>query len=115
MLQAIPREAEAYGIGERKYYLVLAACAIFWQLMNVGFVGVIFCSSSLLAGIVVSLLVPIGEILPVLVLHEKFNGGKGVATALSIWGFVSYLYGEYRHHNKEKQTADAALELPTAP
>ncbi|MQM23180.1 hypothetical protein Taro_056243, partial [Colocasia esculenta] len=71
--------------------------------MSVGYVGVIFCSSSLLAGVVIATLMPLGEILPVLVLHERFNKGKGLALALSIWGFVSYLYGEYRQQKRQKR------------
>uniref|UniRef100_A0A1D1YGF5 Probable purine permease n=1 Tax=Anthurium amnicola TaxID=1678845 RepID=A0A1D1YGF5_9ARAE len=116
--QAIPREAKAYELGETKYYVVLVANAVLWQLMNLGFVGVISCSSSLLAGIVFAMLLPVGQILPVLVLDEKFDGAKGVALALAIWGFVSYLYGEREQQKKQQQMvnpetgANEGLELP---
>uniref|UniRef100_A0A1D1Z6N8 Probable purine permease n=1 Tax=Anthurium amnicola TaxID=1678845 RepID=A0A1D1Z6N8_9ARAE len=110
--QAIPREARDYGLGETKYYVVLVADAASWQLYNLGVMGTIACSSSLLAGIVVALLLPASEIAAVLFLHEKFNGGKGVALALSLWGFVSYWYGELQRSSKASQTCEVEVSAP---
>ncbi|CAA7394167.1 unnamed protein product [Spirodela intermedia] len=111
---AIKREAEQiYELGETKYYLVLVGAALFWQMMTLGFLGVICCSSGLFAGVIIAMLLPVGEIMPVLLLDEQFTSAKGIATALCFWGFLSYLYGE-RQQTQEKLApppATAGLEL----
>ena len=68
-----------------------------------GAVGIIFCASSLLSGIVIAVLLPMTEILAVIFYREKFQAEKGVALALSLWGFVSYFYGEIKDDKKKKQ------------
>ena len=68
-----------------------------------GAVGVIFCASSLLSGIVIAVLLPVTEVLAVIFYREKFQAEKGVALALSLWGFVSYFYGEIKDDKKKKQ------------
>uniref|UniRef100_R7WFZ7 Probable purine permease n=1 Tax=Aegilops tauschii TaxID=37682 RepID=R7WFZ7_AEGTA len=93
---AIPREAREFGLGQIGYYLLLAASAIVYQFFFLGTIGAIFYGSALLAGVIMTVLIPVTEVLAVLFFHEPFNGTKGVALALSLWGFVSYLYGEIR-------------------
>lgn len=112
--QAIPKEAREFELGEPKYYMVLIWGAICWQILNVGMVGVVFTASSLFCGIMIAVLVPIGEILAVIFLNEKFNGSKGVALVLSLWGFASYLYGEMKQSKKLKQTSSMELPSPIA-
>ncbi|XP_030933558.1 purine permease 3-like [Quercus lobata] len=101
--QAIPREARAFELGETKYYVVIVWSAIIWQCFFMGAVGIIFCASSLLSGIVIAVLLPVTEILAVIFFREKFQAEKGVALALSLWGFVSYFYGEIKDDKKKKQ------------
>ncbi|XP_020104228.1 purine permease 3-like [Ananas comosus] len=110
--KAIPKEAREFGLGETKYYMVLIWDALFWQAVNMGMVGVICCASSLLAGIMIAILLPLSEILAVMFLGEKFDGSKGVALALSLWGFISYLYGEKRQGEKKRQAAEVELPAP---
>lgn len=100
-MQAIGREAGAYGLGETKYYLVLTAVAILFQMIFVGSIGIVFCTSSLFAGVVTATLLPLTEIAAVIVYHEKFTGEKGMALALCLWGFTSYFYGAYRMEKKQ--------------
>lgn len=109
--QEIAREAKAYKLGEGKYYVVVAWCCIFWQFFFLGAIGVIFCASSLLSGIIIAVLLPITETLGVLLYKEKFKSEKGVALVLSVWGFVSYFYGEIRQSRKEqlKKTQEGDL------
>ncbi|MQM20625.1 hypothetical protein Taro_053649 [Colocasia esculenta] len=109
---AIPIEAGEYDLGEAMYYLVLTTGAVSWQVFNLGLLGIISCSSSLLAGIVVALLLPVTEVMAVLLFHEKFDGGKGIALALSLWGFISYWYGDLQHHNRKMQTCEVELPAP---
>uniref|UniRef100_A0ACD5YH41 Uncharacterized protein n=1 Tax=Avena sativa TaxID=4498 RepID=A0ACD5YH41_AVESA len=93
---AMPREAQEFGLGKAGYYLLLAGSAIVYQFFFLGTIGAVFYGSALLAGVIMTVLVPVTEVLAVLFFHEPFNGTKGVALALSLWGFVSYLYGEVR-------------------
>ncbi|KAK1302805.1 Purine permease 3 [Acorus calamus] len=101
--QVMTKEAKEYELGETKYYVVLVFCAIFWQLFFVGAVGAISCYSSLLAGIIIAVMIPVTESLAVLFFHENFSGEKGISLALSIWGFASYFYGEYKMEKKKRK------------
>ncbi|PIA54310.1 hypothetical protein AQUCO_00900686v1 [Aquilegia coerulea] len=101
--QAIPREATQFDLGAGKYYLLLASSAVVWQLMFLGIMGTIFCTSSLFAGIMNATLLPFTQIAGVIVYKEKFTGEKGMALALSLWGFASYFYGAYRDNKKQTQ------------
>lgn len=93
---AIPGEAREFGLGQAGYYLLLAGSATMYQCFFLGTIGAIFYGSALLAGVVMTVLIPVTEVLAVMFFHEPFNGTKGVALALSLWGFVSYFYGEIR-------------------
>ncbi|KAF6147832.1 hypothetical protein GIB67_014412 [Kingdonia uniflora] len=110
--QVIPREAREYGIGETKYYLVLVMSALAWQFYFLGAIGVIFCSSSLFSGIMTSVLLPVTEIFGVIFFKEDFTSEKGVALALSIWGFISYFYGEFKQSKKLKKLILPNMEEP---
>ncbi|CAI0463798.1 unnamed protein product [Linum tenue] len=101
--QAIPREASGSSLGETKYYVVLVFSAIIWQAFFLGAVGVIFVGSSLLSGILIAVLLPVTEVLAVIFYSESFHAEKGVSLGLSLWGFVSYFYGEHRENNKKKK------------
>uniref|UniRef100_A0A0E0M278 EamA domain-containing protein n=1 Tax=Oryza punctata TaxID=4537 RepID=A0A0E0M278_ORYPU len=93
---AIPGEAQEFGLGQAGYYLLLAGSAAMYQCFFLGTIGAIFYGSALLAGVIMTVLIPVTEVLAVMFFHEPFNGTKGVALALSLWGFVSYFYGEVR-------------------
>ncbi|TKV97763.1 hypothetical protein SEVIR_9G517000v4 [Setaria viridis] len=109
--QALPNEAATFGLGKTNYYLVLIWDAISWQLLNLGIMGLITCASSLLAGIMIAVLLPLSQVLSVIFLHEKFNGPKGIALVLSLWGFASYLYGERAQKKQELQKNEQQLAL----
>ncbi|KAF6166782.1 hypothetical protein GIB67_005658 [Kingdonia uniflora] len=100
--RAIPKEAREYEIGEAKYYLVLVVTAVVWQCFFLGAAGVIFSASSLFSGIMIAICLPITEILAVIFYHEDFKAEKGISLALSIWGFFSYFYGEFKKSKIEK-------------
>ncbi|KAL6317684.1 hypothetical protein AAG906_030438 [Vitis piasezkii] len=109
--QAISREAKEYELGEAKYYLVVVWNGIIWQCFFLGAIGVIFSASSLVCGIVIAVLLPVTEILAVIFFQEKFQAEKGVSLALSLWGFVSYFYGEIKD-SKKKKNPTPETELP---
>ncbi|KAI3810287.1 hypothetical protein L1987_19898 [Smallanthus sonchifolius] len=100
--KAIPREARNFELGEVTYYVILSVNSLFWQFFFLGAIGVIFCGSSLLSGIIIATLLPLTESLAVLFFHERFQAEKGLSLALSIWGFISYFYGELKHVKKMK-------------
>ncbi|XBH87236.1 hypothetical protein VPH35_074738 [Triticum aestivum] len=107
-------EAATFGLGETNYYLVLVWDAVSWQLLNLGIMGLITCASSLLAGIMIAVLLPLSEILAVLFLHEKFDGPKGIALVLSLWGFASYMYGEKVQQKKAAPQKNQLLQQQMA-
>ncbi|XP_028072496.1 purine permease 3-like [Camellia sinensis] len=104
--QAIPKEARAFGLGETTYYVVVVCSAIIWQCFFLGAVGVIFSASSLLCAIIIAVLLPVTEILAVIFYHEKFQAEKGVSLILSLWGFVSYFYGEFKHSKQQQKSEE---------
>ncbi|OWM79998.1 hypothetical protein CDL15_Pgr006302 [Punica granatum] len=98
--QVIPREAKEFGLGEFTYYVIIVCSAIVWQCFFLGAIGVIFCASSLSSGIIIAIMLPVTEVLGVIFFKEKFTAEKGVSLVLSLWGFVSYFYGEIKHTKK---------------
>ncbi|KAK2659854.1 hypothetical protein Ddye_006387 [Dipteronia dyeriana] len=109
--KAIRREAREFELGEGRYYVLAVGSALIWQCFFLGAVGVIFCASSLLSGILISVLLPVTEVLAVIFYDEKFQAEKGVSLVLSLWGFISYFYGEIKQNNKKmKQTP--VTEMP---
>lgn len=107
-MKGIAAESRKFELGETIYYVVLVSTAILWQLSVLGSVGILFGTSALVTGIMSSFLLPISEVLAVIFYHEKFGGEKGVALALSLWGFVSYLYGEWKLSKQKKNLTQEA-------
>ncbi|KAJ7006853.1 hypothetical protein NC653_006040 [Populus alba x Populus x berolinensis] len=66
-------------------------------------------------GLVSSLLVPVQQAFAVIILKEVFNAEKGMALAMCLWGFASYLYGEYQkpEANKEESTRQVGDSVGT--
>ncbi|GAV83238.1 TPT domain-containing protein [Cephalotus follicularis] len=112
--QAIAREAREFDLGEAKYYVVVVVSAIIWQCFFIGVVGVIFCSSSLLSAIMIALSLPVTEVLAVIFFNEKFTSEKGVSLGLSLWGFVSYFYGEIKLKKKLKKNTETETVAPSS-
>ena len=100
-------------MGETKYYVILVCTAMMWQLFFLGVNGVIFCGSSLLSSIIITLSLPVVEILAVIFYDEKFQPEKGVALVLSLWVFFSYFYGEFKQSKETKKNCTAEIEPST--
>ncbi|KAI3883582.1 hypothetical protein MKX03_016264 [Papaver bracteatum] len=103
--QVIPREGRNFGLGEGKYYFLIVALAVIWQFFAVGFLGIIYCTSSLFTGIFTTCLLPFTQVAASIAFHEKFTGQKGMSLALCLWGFVSYFIGEYKKTRKPQPIA----------
>lgn len=52
------------------------------------------------------------EVLAVIIYKENFQAEKGVALVLSLWGFVSYFYGEIKQERKKNKNLCLETELP---
>ncbi|XP_055810325.1 purine permease 3-like [Solanum dulcamara] len=111
--QAISREAKQFNLGEASYYIVVIWSAIIWQCFFVGAVGVIYLSSALMSGVMIAALLPVTEILGVIFFSEKFSGEKGLSLFLSLWGFVSYFYGEFKQRKKVEKMKNQENEMTT--
>ncbi|KVH98527.1 purine permease 1-like [Cynara cardunculus var. scolymus] len=109
--KVISREAEDFGVGKIKYYVILSVSVVLWQCFFLGAIGVIFYGSSLLLGVIVTIQIPVTEILAVIFYNEKFKTEKGVALVLSLWGFISYFYGEYKYMKPVKDDAQSVREV----
>ncbi|KAF1889811.1 hypothetical protein Lal_00025140 [Lupinus albus] len=107
----ISREAREFGLGEAKYYVILVGCAILWQFYLMGAIGIVFCASSLFSGVMVSVMLPITEVLAVIFYKESFEATKGISLVLSLWGFVSYFYGEFIKAKKIRKKLISETEL----
>lgn len=93
--QALHREAEGFRLGKIDYSMALVWTAVVWQLGFIGVFGVTSMANSLLSGVIIAVTIPAVEVLAVILFHEKFSAEKGMALVLALWGFASYLFGEY--------------------
>ncbi|KAL1217395.1 Purine permease 1 [Cardamine amara subsp. amara] len=99
--KVIPKEAKEFKIGGSVfYYALIVITGIVWQGFFLGAIGIVFCASSLASAVLISVLLPVTEVLAIVCFREKFQAGKGVALLLSLWGFVSYFYGEFKSGKK---------------
>lgn len=115
-LQIIAREARDFKLGgSRYYYVVVVFMAIIWQGFFLGAIGMIFCVSSLVSGIFISALLPVTEVLAVLCFREKFQAEKGISLVLTLWGFVSYFYGQTKSENKAQDQESQETQLSQLP
>ncbi|CAH2059541.1 unnamed protein product, partial [Thlaspi arvense] len=116
----IAKEARDFKLGgSTYYYVVVAFTPIIWQGFFLGSIGIIFCASSLVSGILISTLLPLTEVLAVLCFRENFQAEKGISLFLTLWGFLSYFYGQIKYEKKKKktqaQTQAHETQLPQLP
>ncbi|KAI3953337.1 hypothetical protein MKW92_050406 [Papaver armeniacum] len=99
---AMHKEAREFGLGTKMYSLVLVSNMVVWQMMFIRRAGIIFCTSSLFAGVMSAIFSTLSQIAAVIAFHENFTGVKGMALALTLWGFTSYFFGSYKKTKKPK-------------
>jgi drug/metabolite transporter (DMT)-like permease len=83
-MQAIPREAQEFGLGKAGYYVLLVGAAIMYQLFCLGIMGAVFYGSALLGGVIMTVLIPVTEVLAVLFFHEQWRSQSNKAVMSSI-------------------------------
>ncbi|XP_020679049.2 probable purine permease 5, partial [Dendrobium catenatum] len=86
-------EAKSFKTGQISYYMVLVWSAITFQLGVLGGTAVLFLASTLLAGVLNAVRVPITSIAAVIFLHDPMGGFKILSLILTVWGFGSYIVG----------------------
>ncbi|KAH7283345.1 hypothetical protein KP509_34G002500 [Ceratopteris richardii] len=99
---AMKAEAMAFETGMAAYINTLLWSAVGWQLYLLGGVGIVFLASSLLSCSFMTAMIPVLPLLAVVFFHDDFSAEKAIAMVLSIWGFISYLYGGYTDHTQTK-------------
>ncbi|KAJ6846049.1 putative purine permease 5 [Iris pallida] len=86
-------EARGFKGGEVSYIMVLTWAAITFQLGVLGGTAVLFLASTVLAGVLNAVRVPITSIAAVICLHDPMSGFKILSLVLTVWGFGSYIVG----------------------
>ncbi|CAL5374575.1 unnamed protein product [Camellia sinensis] len=93
--QSMTSEARSFVGGEVSYLMVLIWGAITFQLGVLGSTAVLFLSSTVLAGVLNAVRVPITSIAAVILLHDPMSGFKIMSLIITVWGFASYIYGNH--------------------
>lgn len=91
--QAMKSEAQTFKGGESSYYWVLIWTVISYQLGILGATAVVFLASTVMAGVLNSVRVPITSIAAVVLLKDPMSGFKILSLIITFWGFASYIYG----------------------
>lgn len=91
--QAMKSEASSFKHGEVAYYMVLLWGAITFQLGVLGGTAILFLASTVLAGVLNAVRVPLTSIVAVILFHDTMSGFKILSLILTVWGFGSYIVG----------------------
>ncbi|KAE9462577.1 hypothetical protein C3L33_05505, partial [Rhododendron williamsianum] len=93
--QGMSSEARSFEGGKVSYIMVLIWGAITFQLGVLGSTAVLFLASTVLAGVLNAVRVPITSIAAVILLKDPMGGFKILSLIITFWGFASYIYGNY--------------------
>lgn len=91
--QGMKSEAKTFEGGAVAYYQVLIWGAVTFQLGVQGATAVLFLASTVFAGVLNSIRVPLTSIAAVILLHDPMSGFKILSLLITFWGFASYIYG----------------------
>ncbi|CAH2061275.1 unnamed protein product [Thlaspi arvense] len=91
--QGMAQEAKSFKGGESLYTQVLVWSAVTFQLGVLGATAVLFLASTVMAGVLNAVRVPITSVAAVILLHDPMSGFKILSLLLTFWGFSSYIYG----------------------
>lgn len=100
--QGMKSEARNFKGGQASYYMVIIWSAITFQLGVLGATGVLFLASTVLAGVLNAVRVPLTSIAAVILLSDPMSGFKILSLVLTFWGFCSYIYGNYASPSKSR-------------
>ncbi|XP_062193426.1 probable purine permease 5 [Phragmites australis] len=100
---AMRREASRFKHGEAAYANVMVWTAVTFQLGVLGGTGVLFLASTVLAGVLNAVRVPLTSVAAVIWFHDPMSGFKILALVITVWGFASYMVG----HSSAKSTSSS--------
>jgi drug/metabolite transporter (DMT)-like permease len=98
---AMRSEAVRFSHGEAAYVNVILWSAVTFQLGVLGGTGVLFLASTVLAGVLNAVRVPLTSVAAVIWFHDPMSGFKILALVITVWGFASYMVG----HSSIKKTS----------
>nr|XP_010924628.3 probable purine permease 4 [Elaeis guineensis] len=104
------RVEESWDLGKAGYWVTIVATVVTWQMCFMGTAGMVFLTSSLHSGVCMTALLAVNVVGGVVAFGDVFGGQKAVALALCLWGFSSYLYGEYKKKKKEEEAREEEEE-----
>ncbi|RZC48216.1 hypothetical protein C5167_041163 [Papaver somniferum] len=84
-----------FNLGTTSYWLTIGFTIFCWQFTFMGTAGLVFLTTSLNSGICMTAILSMNVVGGVLAYGDSFGGAKAISTVLCVWGFSSYLYGEY--------------------
>ncbi|KAL0348090.1 UNVERIFIED_CONTAM: putative purine permease 5 [Sesamum angustifolium] len=90
-------EAKTFKGGRSSYLSVLIWGVVSFQVGILGATAVLFLASTVLAGVLNSIRVPLTSIAAAILLHDPMSGFKILSVIITFWGFASYIYGNYPH------------------
>ncbi|CAK9315074.1 unnamed protein product [Citrullus colocynthis] len=91
--QNMKSEAASFVGGTPSYLVVVIWSGVSCQLGVLGGTAVLFLSSTIFAGVLNAVRVPITSIGAVIFLKDPMSGFKILSLVITFWGFSSYLYG----------------------
>ncbi|GAB2280800.1 Probable purine permease 5 [Dionaea muscipula] len=109
--QKMASEAREFKGGPSSYYMVLVWGAISFQLGILGGTAVLFLASTVLAGVLNSVRVPITSIAAVILLSDPMSGFKILSVIIVFWGCICYIYGHAKIHHPCGMLARPGLPL----
>ncbi|XP_020099715.1 probable purine permease 5 isoform X2 [Ananas comosus] len=86
-------EAERFARGGSSYAQVLFWAAVTFQLGVLGGTGVLFLASTVFAGVLNAVRVPLTSIAAVVLFQDPMSGFKILSLVITVWGFGSYIVG----------------------
>lgn len=90
---AMASEAQNFKGGKSAYYLVLTWGVITFQLGILGATAILFLASTVFAGVLNSIRVPLTSIAAVILMKDPMSGFKILSLIITFWGFACYIYG----------------------
>ncbi|XP_039834651.1 probable purine permease 5 [Panicum virgatum] len=100
---AMRREAARFARGgEAAYANVMVWTAVTFQLGVLGGTGALFLASTVLAGVLNAVRVPLTSVAAVIWFHDPMSGFKTLALVITVWWFASYMVG---HSSSVKKTS----------
>eukprot|EP00262_Sarcandra_glabra_P012376 TRINITY_DN3177_c1_g2_i1.p1 TRINITY_DN3177_c1_g2~~TRINITY_DN3177_c1_g2_i1.p1 ORF type:complete len:210 (+),score=23.48 TRINITY_DN3177_c1_g2_i1:60-632(+) len=112
--EAMKSEAESFKGSKGSYYMVLFWGAVTFQLGVLGGTGLLYLASTVLAGVLNAVRVPITSIAAVILLRDPMGGLKILSLILTVWGFGSYIFGSSSTSSSSLSSSSSSSSSPSS-